>query len=51
MQQTVITKTDSDGWQTEFEIEAQNNDVIMNVITKVNAFFLQSSYFRQIGFT
>ena len=39
MKQTVITKTDSDGLQTEFEIDAQNNDVIMNVITKVNALF------------
>ena len=39
MKQTVITKTDSDGLQTEFEIDTQNHDVIMNVITKVNAFF------------
>ena len=39
MKQTVITKTYSECWQTEFEIDAQNNDVIMNVITKVNALF------------
>ena len=39
MKQTVITKTDNDGLQTEFEIDAQNHDVIMTVITRVNNLF------------